>query len=136
MGTDVFEGRKRGDYPHSELTRKIIGAAMAVMNELKPGLDEKVYENALVLELRHLGLEVEQQKRFPVEYRGEVVGTLIPDMIVEGTVIVDPKVALAFNENHIAQMLGYLAITDLELALLINFKFAKIQFKRVIRDTP
>jgi GxxExxY protein len=118
---------------HEELSGKIIGAAMTVLNTLKPGLDEKVYENALVIELRELGLQVDQQKEFPIHYRGKLVGTLIPDLIVEGLIIADPKVATAFNENHTAQMIGYLAITDLNLALLLNFKRAKLEWKRIVR---
>ena len=118
---------------HEELSRRILGAAMTVMNELRPGLDEKLYERALKLELESLGLRVEQQRSFPVHYRGELIGTLIPDLIVEGKVIVDTKVVSTFNDNHVAQMLGYLAITGLDLALLINFKHAKIGWKRIVR---
>jgi len=118
---------------HEELSRQIIGAAMTVLNALKPGLDEKPYENALVLELRALGLTVEQQRQFPVYYRETLIGTLIPDLIVKSSVIVDPKVVTEFNDTHIAQMLGYLAITRLELALLMNFKGAKLDWKRVVR---
>lgn len=122
-----------GNLVHKELSGDIIGAAMAVLNELRPGLDEKLYENALVIELQQRGHTVEQQKRFPVYYKGHLVGTLIPDMIVDELVIVDPKVVTAFNDNHIAQMLGYLAITGLSLAILLNFKQAKLQWKRVVR---
>ena len=116
-----------------ELTHEIIGAAMAVLNELRPGLDEKLYENALVIELQSRGRRTEQQREYPVHYRGHLIGKLIPDLIVEGLVIVDPKVVTAFNETHLAQMLGYLNITGLEVALLLNFKEAKLQWKRVVR---
>lgn len=122
-----------GNLIHKELSGDIIGAAMAVLNELKPGLDEKLYENALVIELQQRGHAVEQQRRFPVHYKGHLVGTLVPDMIVDGLVVADPKVVAAFNDNHIAQMLGYLAITGLNLALLLNFKHAKLEWKRVVR---
>ena len=118
---------------HKELSEKIIGAAMTVLNELRPGLDEKLYENALVVELKALGHRVEQQRAFPVYYREQHVGTLIPDLIVEGKVIVDPKVLECFHERHIAQMLGYLAITGLELALLLNFKSSRLEWKRIVR---
>ena len=118
---------------HEELTHEIIGAAMAVLNELKPGLDEKLYENALVLELQARGHRVEQQREYPVHYRGHLIGKLVPDLIVEGQVIADPKVVTAFNETHLAQMLDYLNITGLEVALLLNFKEAKLQWKRVVR---
>jgi GxxExxY protein len=121
------------DYPHKELSHDIIGAAMKVLNALKPGLDEKLYENALVIELRKRGHKVDQQKQFPVFYDGQEIGKLVPDLIVDDAVIVDPKVVTAFNETHLAQMIGYLAITGLQLALLLNFKEAKLGWKRVVR---
>ena len=117
---------------HEELSERIIGAAMTVLNTLKPGLDEKLYENALVIELRRQGHAVQQQRKFPVFYRGESIGTLIPDLLVDDLVIVDPKVVTAFNEAHVAQMLGYLSITNLKLALLLNFKTHKLEWKRVV----
>ena len=118
---------------HQELSESIIGGAMAVLNSLRPGLDEKLYENALVIELCKRGHVVDQQSRFPVHYDGQWIGTLVPDMIVDRAVIVDPKVVTAFNETHEAQMLGYLSITDLRLALLLNFKYAKLEWKRIVR---
>jgi GxxExxY protein len=119
---------------HEKITQDIIGAAMAVLNELKPGLDEKLYENAIVLELQARGHKVEQQKEFPVFYRGHFIGKLIPDLIIDDKVITDPKVVPEFNDTHISQMLGYLNITGLEVALLINFKNARLDWKRVIND--
>jgi GxxExxY protein len=119
---------------HQQLTHDIIGAAMAVLNELKPGLDEKLYENALVIELTLRGHKIDQQREFPVHYRGHFIGKLVPDLIVDDTVIVDPKVATAFNQSHLAQMLGYLNITDLEVALLLNFKQATLNWKRIVCD--
>ncbi|PYJ64063.1 MAG: GxxExxY protein [Verrucomicrobia bacterium] len=101
---------------HEEITQAIIGAAMAVLNELNPGLDEKLYESALVIELVARGHTVEQQREFPVHYRGHFIGKLVPDLIVDGKVIADPKVVSAFNDTHIARMLGYLNITGLEVA--------------------
>lgn len=114
-----------------QLTEIIIGAAMNVLNKLRPGLDEKLYERALVIELAKQGVTCDQQKQHPVHYDGELIGNLIPDLIVNDTVIVDPKVANAFNETHIAQMLGYLNITGLRTALLLNFKHAKLEIKRI-----
>ena len=119
---------------HEELSKDIIGAAMEVLNELKPGLDEKLYENALVIELERRGHKVSQQENFSVHYNGEFIGRLVPDLIVDDLVIVDLKVVTAFNDNHVAQMVGYLAKTSLKLALLINFKYAKLQWKRVVRE--
>ncbi len=118
---------------HEELTGSIIGAAMTVLNTLKPGLEEKLYERALALELRRRGHKVDAQRQYPVFYHGEHIGTLVPDLVVDELVIVDPKVVTAFNDTHLAQMVGYLAITGLRLALLLNFKNATLTWKRVIR---
>ncbi len=102
---------------------------MKVLNTLKPGLSEKAYENALVIELRKRGHNVQQQKRFDVLYEGFVVDTLVPDLIVDDLVIADPKVVDDFAPTHLAQMIGYLAITNLHLALLLNFKHASLRWK-------
>jgi GxxExxY protein len=118
---------------HKDLSESIIGGAMTVLNTLKPGLDEKLYENALAIELRRRGHTVEQQRQFHVHYEGQLIGTLVPDLIVDEAVIVDPKVVTAFNETHQAQMIGYLTITELKLALLLNFKNAKLEWKRIVR---
>jgi GxxExxY protein len=119
---------------HKEISGKIIGAAMEVLNELNPGLDEKLYERALTIELERRGHVVSVQRSFPVSYRGELIGNLVPDLIVDNAVIVDPKVVACFTETHIAQMIGYLNITGLDLALLINFKNARLEWKRVLRS--
>ena len=118
---------------HGEVSGKIIGAAMEVLNELKPGLDEKLYERALIIELKRRGYVVSVQRSFPVSYRGELIGNLIPDLIVDNIVVVDPKVVACFTETHAAQMIGYLNITGLDLALLTNFKNARLEWKRVLR---
>ena len=107
---------------HEELSGKIIGAAMDVLNELRPGLDEKLYERAMMIELKQRGHSLSIQRAFPVFYRGELIGNLIPDLIVDDAVIVDPKVVACFTDTHVAQMLGYLNITGLDLALLLNFQ--------------
>lgn len=86
---------------HEELSGKLIGAAMAVLNELGPGLDEKLYERALAIELRKQGHMVDQQKSFPVHYAGELIGSLVPDAIIDGLIVADAKVVEAFNDTHI-----------------------------------
>jgi len=118
---------------HEELSREIIGAAMEVLNELKPGLDEKLYERAMIIELKRRGHVISVQRSFPVYYGGELIGNLVPDLIVDDAVIVDPKVVACFTETHVAQMIGYLNVTALDLALLINFKNARLEWKRVLR---
>ncbi len=119
---------------HEELSGTIIGAAMEVLNELKPGLDEKLYERAMIIELKHRGHSVSVQSSFSVSYRGELIGKLSPDLIVDDAVIVDPKVVSCFSDTHVAQMIGYLNITSLDLAMLINFKNARLEWKRVLRS--
>ena len=134
MTTDYTEStEKNGTVNINELTEGIIGAAMHVLNVLKPGLDEKLYERALVIELSERGIASESQNKFDVYYNQQLIGTLIPDLIVESHVIVDAKVVSAFSESHVAQMLGYLNITDLDVGLLLNFKNAKLGIKRVSR---
>ncbi|HVZ64059.1 MAG TPA: GxxExxY protein [Lacunisphaera sp.] len=117
---------------HEELTEDIIGAAMSVLNKLRPGLDEKLYERALALELAKRGHRLDNQRAYRVYYDGVEIGTLIPDLLVDEAVIVDPKVVIAFADTHIAQMLGYLNVTGLHLALLLNFKYATLRWKRIV----
>ena len=88
----------------------------------------------MVIELRRRGHAVAVQKSYPVFYRAELIGNLVPDLIVDNAVIVDPKVVRAFDETHVAQMIGYLNITGLNLALLLNFKNARLDWKRVVRQ--
>src|ERR1044072_7887242 len=101
---------RMGKMIHEQLSGAIIGIAMEVLNELKPGLDEVLYERAMVIELRRRGYEVAVQQSFPVFYRTELIGNLIPDLIVDNSVVVDPKVVTAFTTPHVAQMIGYLNI--------------------------
>ena len=86
----------------------------------------------MVIELRKRGHRTDQQKEFQVYYDGQHIGTLVPDLIVDGLVIADPKVVTTFRDTHTAQMLGYLNITGLKLALLLNFKHAKLRWKRIV----
>jgi GxxExxY protein len=122
----------RDNLIHPELSKSIIGAAMNVLNCLKPGLDEKLYEKALVIELEHRGHRVQSQREFDVHYAGQWIGKLVPDLIVDDLVIADTKVVSCFNDNHVAQMLGYLNITGLKLALLLNFKNSQLEWKRIV----
>jgi len=121
------------DYPHKELTREIIAAAIMVHQELRTGLDEKFYERALCIEFAERGIHFDQQTLYPVSYKKRFLGNLIPDLVVENSVNVDTKVVDAFTPAHEAQMLGYLNITGLDVALLLNFKVWPLGKKRIIR---
>jgi GxxExxY protein len=116
---------------YGDLTQKIIGAAFKVHNSLGKGLSEKVYENALSIGLRDLGLSVEQQKALPVYFDYHKVGEQIVDLLVEERVIVETKAVDRLLKSHEAQLLGYLKNTHFQLGLLINFG-SRVQFKRLI----
>jgi GxxExxY protein len=118
-------------YPHGDLTEKIIGAAMAVHRTLGPGLDEKIYENALCLEFLAQAINFSQQQQFPVFYRKKIVGTLITDLIVEGKVIIEAKVASSITDVHLAQTLSCLSISKLQVGLILNLRTPALTFKRV-----
>jgi GxxExxY protein len=92
---------------HEELTERITGAAYDVHNELGTGLVEKVYENALVLELREAGVAVAQQAPIVVEYRGQVVGEFVADLVVDGRVIVEVGSVSELAQAHAVQLVDY-----------------------------
>ncbi len=110
---------------------KIIGCAMDVLNSIGHGLREKTYERALMVEFRYQEMEYETQKIFSVYYREEKVDEFIPDLIVDGEVVVDTKTVESINNDHIGQMLNYLRITGLKVGLLLNFKHSKLQWRKV-----
>jgi len=116
----------------NQLTEKVIGCAHLISNTLGAGFLEKVYENALVLELRNAGLEVGQQHPVPVFYKSVQVGDYTADLLVEGCVIVELKAVKALDEIHAAQCLNYLRATGLSVCLLINFAKPRLQIKRIV----
>ena len=113
-------------------TREIIGCAMEVMNVLGHGFLEKVYENALCVEMRLRDISYQQQPRFHVVYKEEEVGEYVPDLIVAGSVVVDAKTIDDITDHEIGQVLNYLKITGLRVGLILNFKHSKLQWKRVV----
>jgi GxxExxY protein len=121
---------------HADLTERIIGAAMEVHRTLGPGLDEKIYETALCVELGIQRLHFDQQKRHAVFYKNRPVGTAITDLIVDDRVVVETKSVDTFHESHSAQLLSYLRLTGLQVGLLLNFKNYSLQFKRTVLSKP
>ena len=115
----------------NEISGKIIGAAFKVANALGPGFLEKVYENALVHELKKSGMLVEQQKPVKVYYDGVTVGDYFSDICVEGIIIVELKAAGRIEDIHVAQCLNYLKATNLRLALILNFGKPRLEIKRL-----
>ncbi len=121
------------DGKHADITGKVIGAFFKVYNNLGYGFNEKVYENALALELRKAGLKVTQQQEIAVYYAGETVGDYRADMVVNGVVILELKAARELAEEYEAQLLNYLKATDIEVGLLLNFG-VKAEHKRKVYD--
>jgi GxxExxY protein len=117
------------------LTHRILGCAVKVHKTLGIGFLEKVYENALVHELKKAGLFVEQQKPLAVYYDGIVVGDYVADIIVENSVVLELKAVSAFASEHMACCMNYLRATNLPVCLLINFGKMVIQVKRVVGDS-
>jgi GxxExxY protein len=136
MNTDIIP-----DLKHPENTRllfkaeteKILGCAFEVLNEVGHGLHEKIYENALAVAFRLSGIPFDQQRRYPVLFRGEQVGEFIPDLLVFGTVIVDPKVIDRITDHERGQMINYLRISKCRVGLLLNFKHARLEWERIIK---
>ena len=115
---------------HNDITDKILYAFFKkVYRQLGYGFLEKVYENAMALELRRMGLKVQQQVPIDVYYGDEVVGVYYADLVVEDAVLVELKAAKAIEPAHEAQLLNYLRATPYEVGLLLNFG-PKPSFKR------
>jgi GxxExxY protein len=109
------------NYKHTEITDKIIKAFYNVYNELGFGFLERVYENAMFIELSSMGLVVEKQKKIKVFYDGSEVGEYFADLAINDCVIVELKAAESLCEEHECQLLNYLKATEIEVGLLMNF---------------
>jgi GxxExxY protein len=120
-----------GNFIHSDITGKILKAYFNVYNALGYGFLEKVYENAMIIELRKLGLECEKQKQIDVFYENQNIGLYFADIIVENKVIVELKAAEDLIEEHEVQLVNYLKATDIEVGLLLNFG-KEAQYKRKV----
>lgn len=116
---------------HNELTSLILKTFYDVFNELGYGFLEKVYQNALLIELKNKGLEVTSNEKIKVYYKGENVGDYYADIIVNNTVILELKAAECIVEAFENQLLNYLRGTDCEVGLLLNFG-KKPEFRRKI----
>jgi GxxExxY protein len=116
---------------YEELTNKIICAFYNVYNTLGHGFLEKVYENALAVEMKKIGLSVTQQESVKVYYEGVQVGDYFADIIVNGLVILELKATEFLKNEHFAQLTNYLKATDKEVGLLLNFG-KKPEFKRLV----
>ena len=135
METDDRPDLRRGGEPKFLLkpeTERIIGFAFEVLNEIGHGLHEKIYESALTVLFKQNNIAFDQQRRFPVLFRGVEVGEFIPDLIAFGAVIVDTKVIDRITDHERGKMLNYLHIAKLRVGLILNFKNARLEFERMV----
>ncbi len=116
---------------HEEITNKIIKSFYKVYNTLGYGFLEKVYENAMAVELKKHGLKVNCQFPISVHYENELVGEYFADIIVNNLIVLELKAASELTEEHECQLINYLKATDIELGLLMNFG-KEAEYKRKI----
>lgn len=117
---------------YREESFQIVAAAIKVWKTLGYGFLEKVYENALVIELRERGIDVEQQKPLTIQYHGCTVGDYVADLVIDDKIILELKCARSIDPVYVAQTLNYLKATGLRLGLILNFGPKELEFKRVI----
>ena len=116
---------------HAELTDQVLGTFFAVYNELGNGFLESVYREAMALALKQAGLRIERERPVPVYFRGVAIGDFRADLLVEGAVLLELKVARTLDRVHEAQLLHYLKATEIEVGLLLNFGL-KPEFRRLL----
>ena len=123
---------KSAIYPEQELTQKILEASFAVHNALGAGFLEKVYSNALMLELRSMGVSCDPEVAFKVKYKNVIVGDYCADLVVESTVLVELKACTGLDSVHEAQILNYLKASGIHVGLLMNFGKPRLEYRRFV----
>lgn len=121
-------------YKHSELTSKIIGAALEVHKTLGNGFQEVVYQRALAIELEERVLSFVREQEMQIEYKGREIGTRRVAFFVEEKVMVEIKAVINLEDVHLAQAINYLEAYKLEVGLLINFGAKSLEFKRLMKN--
>jgi GxxExxY protein len=116
----------------NQVTERVLGCAYKVSNTLGCGFLEKVYENALALEMRKEGLKVVEQYPLRVFYEGTAVGDYVADLLVEDVLLLELKAVRALDEVQFAQCLNYLRASGLKLCLLINFGNPRLEVRRIV----
>ncbi|TVQ41863.1 MAG: GxxExxY protein [Saprospirales bacterium] len=120
------------DYKYSEITSKIIGAAMRVHSALGNGFQEVIYQRALKIEMSDLGLNFFREQEMPIYYKNQQIGMRRVDFLVENVVSVELKALTQLDDKNLAQAINYLEAYDLEVGLLINFGGKSLQYKRIV----
>ncbi len=114
------------------ISERVISCAFTVSNTLGAGFFEKVYENALCVELKKAGILFKSQQSYEVSYKGEIVGAYIADIVVDGRLLVELKALSGFSREHEAQVMNYLKGSGLSVGLLLNFGTPKLGIKRIV----
>ena len=122
------------EYKHSDLTRKIIGAAMTVHSTLGNGFQEVIYQRALAIEMTKQPLSFQRELEMQIYYDGQEIGTRRVDFLVESLVMVELKALTQLEDVHLAQAINYLESYGLEVGLLINFGAKSLQYRRVVNS--
>jgi len=120
-------------YYKSDITAKIIQAALKVHNYLGTGFQEIIYQRALEIEFSELGLNFEREKEMPIFYKGLEIGSRRVDFLVEGDIMVELKALTQLEDVHIAQLINYIEAYKVKVGLLINFGAKKLEVKRFIK---
>jgi len=129
----IENGNDSGEpYPEQDLTEKILRAAFAVHNVLGAGFLERVYSNALAVELRAQGIALQNELTIKIQYRNTIVGDYIADLVVDGRVLVELKACASLDPVHTAQILNYLRASKIQVGLLLNFGWPKLEYRRFV----
>jgi GxxExxY protein len=128
------EDKEYKEYKYSDITQKIIGAAMKVHATLGRGFQEVIYQRALAIEMSKQGLSFQRELEMQIYYDGIEIGTRRVDFLVEDKVMVEIKALIQLENVHMAQAINYLEAYQLEIALLINFGAKSLEFRRLIKN--
>lgn len=122
------------EYPHSDITHKIIGAAMKVHSTLGNGFQEVIYQRALAIEMHKQGLAFQRELEMSIFYDGKEIGTRRVDFLVDGKVMVELKALTRVEDVHLAQAINYLEAYGVEVGLLLNFGAKSLEFRRLVNS--
>jgi len=122
------------EYKYSDITRKIIGAAMKVHSTLGNGFQEVIYQCALAIEMAKQGLSFQRELEMQIYYDGQEIGARRVDFLVEDKVMVELKALTALEDVHLAQAINYLEAYKLEVGLLLNFGAKSLEYRRLIKS--
>ena len=122
------------EYKYSDITRKIIGAAMKLHSTLGNGFQEVIYQRALTIEMAKQGLSFQRELEMQIYYDGQEIGTRRVDFLVEDKVMVELKALTALEDVHLAQAINYLEAYKLEVGLLLNFGAKSLEYRRLIKS--